>query len=87
MTTIAEIRSATDAKMNQSLAAFQNNLTKIRTGRANPALLDLLCSQLVLGDGEKSVAIEPVDPRRHVAVYVEPAGDQFAFVALPGQRQ
>ena len=40
MTTIAEIRSATDAKMNQSLAAFQNNLTKIRTGRANPALLD-----------------------------------------------
>lgn len=38
--TIADIRSATDAKMNQSLAAFQNNLTKIRTGRANPALLD-----------------------------------------------
>jgi len=38
--TIAEIRDATDAKMNQSLAAFQNNLTKIRTGRANPALLD-----------------------------------------------
>ncbi len=26
--------------MNQSLAAFQNNLTKIRTGRANSALLD-----------------------------------------------
>src|SRR6478735_8003467 len=40
MTTIAEIRNATDAKMNQSLAAFQNNLNKIRTGRANPALLD-----------------------------------------------
>src|SRR6187399_1016484 len=40
MTTIADIKSATDAKMNQSLAAFQNNLTKIRTGRANPALLD-----------------------------------------------
>ena len=39
-TTIADIRSAADAKMNQSLAAFQNNLTKIRTGRANPALLD-----------------------------------------------
>jgi ribosome recycling factor len=42
MTTIAEIKSATDAKMNQSLAAFQNNLTKIRTGRANPALLDTI---------------------------------------------
>src|SRR6476660_7713488 len=38
--TIADIRSATDAKMNQSIAAFQNNLQKIRTGRANPALLD-----------------------------------------------
>ncbi|REN19885.1 ribosome recycling factor, partial [Mycobacterium tuberculosis] len=38
--TIADIRNATDAKMNQSLAAFQNNLTKIRTGRANSALLD-----------------------------------------------
>jgi ribosome recycling factor len=38
--TIADIRSATDTKMDQSIAAFQNNLTKIRTGRANPALLD-----------------------------------------------
>ncbi|VWX63073.1 ribosome recycling factor [Burkholderiales bacterium 8X] len=40
MKTIPEIRSATDVKMNQSIAAFQANLTKIRTGRANPALLD-----------------------------------------------
>ncbi len=38
--TIADIRSSADGKMNQSLAAFQHNLTKIRTGRANPALLD-----------------------------------------------
>jgi ribosome recycling factor len=38
--TIPEIRAATDARMNQSLAAFQNNLNKIRTGRANPAMLD-----------------------------------------------
>lgn len=38
--TIADIRSATDLKMNQSIAAFQSNLTKIRTGRANSALLD-----------------------------------------------
>ena len=38
--TIEDIRSATDVKMNQSIAAFQNNLTKIRTGRANSALLD-----------------------------------------------
>jgi len=38
--TIPDIKNATDAKMNQSLAAFQSNLTKIRTGRANSALLD-----------------------------------------------
>ena len=38
--TIEDIRSGADGKMNQSLAAFQHNLTKIRTGRANPALLD-----------------------------------------------
>jgi ribosome recycling factor len=38
--TIADIRRATDGKMNQSVDAFKHNLTKIRTGRANPALLD-----------------------------------------------
>ncbi len=40
MTTIAEIRKNTEAKMDQSIAAFKNNLTKIRTGRANPQILD-----------------------------------------------
>src|SRR6476661_9616293 len=29
-----------EAKMDQSIGAFKNNLTKIRTGRANPGLLD-----------------------------------------------
>ncbi|MFZ4288096.1 ribosome recycling factor [Variovorax sp. HJSM1_2] len=38
--TIAEIRSTMETKMDQSIGAFKNNLTKIRTGRANPALLD-----------------------------------------------
>jgi ribosome recycling factor len=28
--------------MDQSIAAFKNNMTKIRTGRANPALLDTI---------------------------------------------
>ena len=37
---IAEIRKTAEAKMDQSIASFKNNLTKIRTGRANPALLD-----------------------------------------------
>jgi ribosome recycling factor len=37
---IDEIKTNLQSKMDQSIAAFQNNLTKIRTGRANPALLD-----------------------------------------------
>ena len=37
---IAEIRKNDEARMDQSIAAFKTNLTKIRTGRANPALLD-----------------------------------------------
>jgi ribosome recycling factor len=40
MTTIAEIKKTMEGKMDHSIAAFKNNLTKIRTGRANPALLD-----------------------------------------------
>jgi ribosome recycling factor len=40
MATIAEIKQTTQAKMDQSIAAFKNTLTKIRTGRANPAILD-----------------------------------------------
>ena len=40
MTSTAEIKKSVEAKMDQSIAAFQHNLTKIRTGRANPALLD-----------------------------------------------
>jgi ribosome recycling factor len=38
--TIAEIKKTVELKMDQSIAAFKSNLTKIRTGRANPALLD-----------------------------------------------
>ena len=37
---IAEIRRTAEAKMDLSILAFKSNLTKIRTGRANPALLD-----------------------------------------------
>ena len=37
---IAEIRTTAEAKMDLSILAFKSNLTKIRTGRANPALLD-----------------------------------------------
>ncbi|PAT37338.1 ribosome recycling factor [Vandammella animalimorsus] len=38
--TIADIRKTTQGKMEQSIAAFKNQLAKIRTGRANPGLLD-----------------------------------------------
>ncbi len=40
--TIADIKSHMQGKMDQSLTAFKHNLTKIRTGRANPALLDTI---------------------------------------------
>lgn len=38
--TIAEIKTTVENKMDQSIQAFKNNLQKIRTGRANPSLLD-----------------------------------------------
>ena len=38
--TIADIKKNAETKMEQSISAFKNNLSKIRTGRANPALLD-----------------------------------------------
>ncbi|MCU0930424.1 MAG: ribosome recycling factor [Serpentinimonas sp.] len=37
---IADIKKTADQKMHQSLEALKNNLGKIRTGRANPAILD-----------------------------------------------
>ena len=38
--TIADIKKTAETKMDQSITAFKNSLQKIRTGRANPALLD-----------------------------------------------
>lgn len=40
--TTAEIKKIAETKMDQTIAAFTHNLTKIRTGRANPALLDTI---------------------------------------------
>ena len=40
--TIADIKKNTEAKMGQSIEALKNNLSRIRTGRANPALLDAI---------------------------------------------
>lgn len=38
--TIADIKKSTETRMDQSIEALKSNLSKIRTGRANPALLD-----------------------------------------------
>ncbi len=38
--TIADIKKNLDTKMDQSITALKNNLSKVRTGRANPQLLD-----------------------------------------------
>ena len=37
---IVEIKQNAEQKMQQSVDSFKNSLTKIRTGRANPGLLD-----------------------------------------------
>ena len=42
MTTIAEIKQTMQHKMDQSIANFKTTLTHIRTGRANPGLLDVV---------------------------------------------
>lgn len=37
---IAELKKTTDAKMNKTIEAFKTDLSKVRTGRAHPGLLD-----------------------------------------------
>jgi len=37
---ISDIKKNADLKMHASLEALKSNLGKVRTGRANPALLD-----------------------------------------------
>jgi ribosome recycling factor len=39
---IPEIKKNSETKMNQTIASFSASLTKIRTGRANPGLLDTI---------------------------------------------
>lgn len=42
MTDIATIRKTAQDKMDHTIESFRNALTRIRTGRANPALLDAI---------------------------------------------
>jgi ribosome recycling factor len=37
---IAELKKTTDVKMNKTIDAFKTDLSKVRTGRAHPGLLD-----------------------------------------------
>ncbi|MBG9386714.1 ribosome recycling factor [Caenimonas aquaedulcis] len=39
-TTIPDIKKTMEGKMDQSIAAFRTSLSKIRTGRASPGILD-----------------------------------------------
>jgi ribosome recycling factor len=38
--TVSDIKKTLEGKMDHSIESFKHNLTKVRTGRANPALLD-----------------------------------------------
>ncbi len=40
--TVAEIKKHAETKMGQSIEALKNNLSRIRTGRASPQLLDTI---------------------------------------------
>ena len=40
--TIADIKKNAETKMGQSIEALKNNLSRIRTGRASPQLLDII---------------------------------------------
>ncbi len=40
--TIADIKKNAETKMGQSIEALKNNLSRIRTGRASPQLLDTI---------------------------------------------
>jgi ribosome recycling factor len=42
MTSISDIKKNSEMKMDQSIASFTSSLSKIRTGRANPGLLDAI---------------------------------------------
>ena len=39
---LSEIKKSTDHKMAQSIEALKNAMSRVRTGRANPALLDVV---------------------------------------------
>lgn len=39
---IADIKTLMETRMDQSIAAFKNNLQRIRTSRPSPALLDTI---------------------------------------------
>ena len=40
MNTIAEVKKNAEAKMSKSVESLKSDLSKVRTGRANPGILD-----------------------------------------------
>lgn len=54
---------------------------------ADATLLSLFGRQSILVNSEKGVAIDLENPRRHVAININAARDQLAFVPLAGESQ
>ena len=63
--TIADIKKTMESKMDQSIQAFGHGLTKIRTGRANPGLLDSV--QVDYYGNMTPITQVANDPRAHAA--------------------
>src|SRR5215213_7018480 len=59
MATIPEIKQNVQGKMDQSIAAFKNTLTKIRTGRANTGILDTVQVANVSLLDSRTISVQP----------------------------
>ena len=58
--TLADVRKTAEGKMDQSIAAFKNNLTKVRTGRANPATRRWSCADSPANTGTRETQESPI---------------------------
>jgi len=79
--TIADIKKNTESKMDQSIAAFSNNLTKIRTGRAHPSLLEGIRVNYY---GSETPLKQVAQVSVLLSVFASPAGTGGASDSLSG---
>ena len=64
--TVKEILDASKEKMSKSVAVYQNEMTSLRAGRANPRLLDRIMAHAPAADWQHQRAGSAHD--RHQAV-------------------